>query len=133
MLPGPSAAPLWLAQGVLNGDGPSDARDADLAILAASAARLQRLVAADGPAARVIGEQGPVSDASLPARQLAYWQQLRLQVLAAMDQARPETAPAAAWAGLPPGWAEHPWHALNWQHAWRALEPDWLVQPRQPR
>lgn len=121
------APPLWWSPGLLNGSGPADARDARLQALGPAVAALVRLAASDGAAARHLGEQGPVQDAGLPARQHAYWLALAAQVRQAMAQGRPEAAPAPDWPGLPAGWARHPWHGLNWQRAWREIEPDWLL------
>jgi hypothetical protein len=41
-----------------------------------------------------------------------------------------ETAPAPGWPGLPEGWAAAPWHAFNWQRAWRQVEPQVLAEPQ---
>lgn len=119
--------PLWWSPGLLNGSGPADARDARLPGLQAAAARLMQLTAADGPTARHLGEQGEVQPSDLPSRQQAYWRMLEAQVRGAMDAGRTETDPAPAWNALAPDWARHPWHALNWQRAWREIEPDWLA------
>lgn len=126
-----AAGPLWASPGLLNGDGPGDARDARLAALQASTARLAALSADDGPAARHLGEQGPPQPATAPARHADYWRALPAQVRRAMDQGVAESAPAGTWPGLPDAWARHPWHALNWQRAWREVEQDWLP-PSQP-
>jgi hypothetical protein len=116
--------PLWWSPGLLNGSGPADGRDAHLPGLQAALAALVALVAGDGPRARHLGEQGGVQDAGLPARQQAYWLALAATVRAAQDAGRLESDPAPAWDGLPAGWAAHPWHALNWQRAWREVEQD---------
>jgi hypothetical protein len=117
-------APLWVAQGVLQGSGPPDGRDADLLMLQQATARLLALSEADGAQAVFIGEQGPLLGRSGVQVQWAYWQALRSQVVAAIERGDDETAPPPALpdgAGLP-GWATHPWHAMNWQRAWRQEE-----------
>lgn len=126
------AMPLWVAPGLLSGaggSGPPDGRDADLALLAASAGRLAQWAAADGGAARFLGEQGEPQDAGAPHRTQAYWLALRDAARAAIERGESDTAPAPAWTGLPEGWASHPWHALNWQRAWRQVEPEVLAAP----
>lgn len=123
-LPGP---PLWLAPGLLGGDAPPDGRDADLSLLRQSAAQLRSLAAADGEAARFIGEQGPPQDARAPARLQAYWSTLLHQVGAAIERGDLDSAAPPSWPAMPPGWAGHPWHALNWQRGWRQVEPEVLA------
>jgi hypothetical protein len=129
---GTAAAPvLWLAHGLLQGSGPPDGRDAALALLRDATAQLAALAAADGPAARFVGEQGPLLAADAPARHARYWGDLLQRAEAAVLRGDDETAPAPAWADLPPGWAAAPWHALNWQRAWRQAE-DALLAPGAP-
>lgn len=125
----PGQPVLWLAPGLLQGAGPPDGRDADLALLQQSSQRLQRLAAADGPAARFIGEQGPPLAASAPGLHAAYWTGLLDQARAAVARADDEAAPAPGWPGLPAGWQQAPWHGLNWQRAWRQVEPAMLAAP----
>ncbi|MCZ2440017.1 MAG: hypothetical protein LC119_07605 [Burkholderiales bacterium] len=121
---------IWYAPGLINGSGPGDARDADIAVLQRETLRLADLARADGATVRYLGEQGPVADAGAAAQQARYWQALLEAVRAAMEAGQPETAPPRSWPGLPPAWARHPWHALNWQHAWREAEVQWLEAPR---
>jgi len=123
---------LWLAPGLLDGHGPADGRDADLAQLQRAAAQLAALAAADGPQVRFVGDQGPPLAADGAARQAAYGQALLAAAEAAVARGDDETAPAPAWPGLPPAWAAHPWHALNWQRAWRQVEPRVLLLPGAP-
>jgi len=128
----PGRPALWLAPGLLQGEGgvgPPDGRDADLALLAQSAQRLAALAAADGPAARFIGEQGPPLPADAPLQHARYWTDLLAQARAAVERGDDETAPPPAWPGLPAGWAQAPWHALNWQRAWRQVEAEVLAAP----
>ncbi len=128
-LAGAGQATLWLAHGLLQGTGPPDGRDADLALLQQSSLRLAALAAADGPAARFIGEQGPLLAAAAPARHARYWADLRAAAEAAVLRGDDETAPAPAWPGLPEGWGAQTWHALNWQRAWREVERRWMGTP----
>jgi hypothetical protein len=123
------APPLWLAHGLLQGAGPPDGRDADLALLQQSAQRLAGLVGADGAAVRLVGEQGPLLPADAPALHAAYWAALLASARAAVERGGDETAPAPGWPGLPSGWQGHPWHAINWQRAWRQVEPGVLAAP----
>ena len=115
---------LWVAHGVLQGSSPPDGRDADLRTLQQSTARVLALSWADGAQARYIGEQGPPVGRAEVQQQLAYWQALHSQVAAAIERGDDETAPPPRLPGAagPPRWATHPWHALNWQRAWRQEE-----------
>lgn len=126
---GATQGPLWVAHGLLQGDGPPDGRDADLALLLQASQRLAALAAVDGPAVRFIGEQGPVMGAGAPARHAVYWSSLLDEARAAVARGDDETAPAPAWPGLPPSWQAHPWHGFNWQRAWRQVEPEVLAAP----
>jgi hypothetical protein len=120
---------LWVAHGLLQGEGPPDGRDATLTLLLQSSRRLQTLAAADGPAARFVGEQGPVLAADAPARHAAYWDGLLGAARVAVDRGDDETAPAPGWSGLPTGWQTHPWHGFNWQRAWRQVEDELPAAP----
>lgn len=123
--------PLWIAQGLLDGSGPPDGRDADLALLREAAARLAVWAAADGPAAQFIGEQGAPMDSAAPARHADYWARLLAAAAAAVDRGDDEAAPAPGWPGLPADWAASPRHGYNWQRAWRQVEAEALApQPR---
>lgn len=125
----PGRPALWLAPGLLQGDGPPDGRDADLALLAQSARRLADLAAADGPAVVFLGEQGLPLPADAPLQHARYWTEMLARARAAVLRGDDETAPAPGWPGLPAGWAQAPWHALNWQRAWRQVEAAVLVEP----
>jgi len=125
--------PLWVAPGLLDGNGPPDGRDADLALLQQSAAQLARLAAGDGAAARFIGEQGPPLGADAPARHAAYWQALLAAAALALERGDDETAPAPALDGFPAAWATQPWHGYNWQRAWRQAEDRLLATPAPTR
>ncbi|MCU7372974.1 hypothetical protein PEC18_19525 [Paucibacter sp. O1-1] len=118
--------PLWVAPGLLGGSGAPDGRDADLARLAESAGRLAELAAADGAAAQFLGEQGAPMDAGAPRRHQAYWLQLLAEARAAIERGESDTQAPPVWPGLATDWAAHPWHALNWQRAWRQVEPEVL-------
>lgn len=126
----PAPAPvLWFAPGLLNGAGPPDGRDADLALLQQAARRLDRLAAADGAAARFLGDQGPPLPADGAARHAAYWQALLAAAEAAVARGDDESAPAPALPGVAADWATQPWHGFNWQRAWRQVEPRVLAAP----
>ena len=128
--------PLWLAPGLLTEGSPPDGRDADLALLLASLQRLAVLAQPDGAAARWLGEQGPWMGASAPQDHAAYWQALQTAVAGAIERGDLEAADAPALPAGPgwsAGWAGHPWHGLNWQRAWRRLEPGLLAAPPPPR
>jgi hypothetical protein len=126
----PGAPAWWYAPGLATADGgPPEGRDASLAQLAESAARLAAWVAADGPRARLLGDQGPPLDAAALALRADYWRQLLAVATAAVQRGDDETAPALPWPGLPAAWAEHPRHRFNWQHAWREVEPAVLAAP----
>ena len=106
----PAGAPVvWVAHGLLQGAGPPDGRDADLALLQQSSAQLAQLAAADGPTARHVGEQGPLLAADGPAVHARYWAGLLASARAAVDRGDAETAPAPGWPGdsrgatAPPG------------------------------
>lgn len=128
----PGQPVLWLAHGLLQGDGPPDGRDADLAVLQQASARLAALAAADGPAARFVGEQGPLLPAAAPAQHARYWADLLAAAEAAVLRGDDETAAPPAWPGLPGGWAAAPWQLLNWQRAWRQAEAAVLAAPAPP-
>ncbi len=132
-LPGRAAA-LWFAPGLLNGSGPPDGRDADLALLQQGAERLQQLAAesAAGAAPLYLGEQGPPLADAAPQRHAGYWAELRRQALAALDRGDAEGGAAPSWPGLDPAWARHAWHGFNWQRMWRQAEPQWLAAPAAP-
>lgn len=117
---GPSAT--WVAHGLLSAGPPGDGRDADLAMLRKDLQQLMALAQPDGARAQWVGEQGAVQSADAPATMLRYWTTLLDTVGAAIDAGVDETAPAAALSGWPEALARHPWHALNWQRAWRQVE-----------
>ncbi|WP_144289912.1 hypothetical protein [Ideonella sp. A 288] len=115
----PSA--LWVAHGLLAAAPPGDGRDADLLRLRDSLRSAARLAAVDGPAVRWLGEQGGPQGASAPVEQARYWDDLDASVRQAIDQGVDESMPPAAMPAWP-GVSAHPWHALNWQRAWRQAE-----------
>jgi hypothetical protein len=116
------AQPLWIAHGLLWGDGPPDAREADVARLAASTRRLATRMARDGEAVRIVPEQGPVLDASAPAAQAAYWVRLVDAADAAVRAGGSATDPAPPGLSANAQWDTHPRHVLNWQRVWRQAE-----------
>ncbi|EHR69984.1 hypothetical protein BurJ1DRAFT_1111 [Burkholderiales bacterium JOSHI_001] len=113
--------PLFSAHGLLWGDGPPDARDAQLPQLLQSTEALARWAAAV-PQARWLPEQGPLLGADAPARHAAYWQELQRQAQQAVQRGDAAGGPPPRWPGLPDAWATHVRHTLNWQHAWREAE-----------
>jgi hypothetical protein len=116
------ASGVTSAHGLLWGDGPPDARDADLALLESAVQALQRLGTVR---TRWVGESGPLLDAAGLARQAAYLQALRTAAREAVEQGRLGLEPPAL-AGVAAADSAHPRHALNWQHAWREAEDRWL-------
>lgn len=116
------ASGVTSAHGLLWGDGPPDARDADLALLEAAVQALQRMGTAS---TRWVGESGPLLDAAGVARQADYLRALRAAAHEAVEQGRIGLDPPAL-AGPAAIDAAHPRHALNWQHAWREAEDRWL-------
>ena len=124
--------PLWLAPGLLTEGSPPDGRDADLAALLPSLQQLAALAQQDGAAARWLGEQGGWMGAGAPLAHAAYWQALKAAVGSAIERGDLEAAAAPALPAGPgwsAGWAGHPWHGLNWQRAWRQMEPELLAAP----
>lgn len=104
---------VWLAHGLLWGDGPPDGRDAELQTMERS---LQALLPRATPRTRWIGEAGAVLDAAAVHEQARYLVQLRERAAAAVAQGDTGTDP-------PPGSGpSHPRHALNWQRAVRQAE-----------
>lgn len=122
--------PLWTAHGLLWADAPPDLRDAELAPLAASYAKLAELARGDGTAARWLPEQGDVMGADAPARHARYLQQLEAEVMEALRQGTLETEPppppAANTLPLDDGLR----HSLNWQRAWHLLEARAFDEPQ---
>lgn len=115
------ASGVMTAPGLAWGDGPPDARDADLALLHAA---LQRLLQLGPVGTRWVGDSGPLLDPAALRQQAEYLQALRAAARAAVARGElglqpPELALSAAASA-------HPRHALNWQHAWREAEDDWL-------
>jgi hypothetical protein len=125
-------SPTWVAHGLLAAAVPGDGRDADLGLLESGLRRLQALAQADGSQARWVGEQGGAQPSDAPAMQARYWHDLAQAVGQAIDRADDETAPARPLRGWPPGLASHPWHALNWQRAWRQEEAKRFDVPAEP-
>jgi len=125
----PGAPAWWFAPGLIAGGGVPDGHDAELATLLSSTRRLQALAQADGGAARWVGDQGGALDAGAPAREAAYWQALLAAAEAAQERGAAETDAAPDLAGQPAGWTAQAGHALNWQRAWRQVEPLTLGGP----
>jgi hypothetical protein len=123
-------ARLWWSPGLLNGDGPFDARDTELRRLVDALAQLEALAARDGRQAVHVGDQGPVRGADWPALSLRYGRGLMATVRERIDAGGAETDPPGRWPGLAPDWSGHPWHGLNWQRAWRQIEPELLGERR---
>lgn len=115
------ASGVMAAHGLLWGDGPPDARDADLALLTQA---LRHLAELGAPAARWVGDSGPLLDAQQVADQARYLQALQATARAAVESGQTGVE-APALAG-PEAASGHPRHALNWQRAWRQAEDTWL-------
>lgn len=107
------ASGLWLAHGLLWGDGPPDTRDADLEPMQQA---MQALLPRATPRSRWVGEAGGLLDAEGLRAQVAYLVRLREAAAEAVRQGDLATEP-------PPGSGpDHPRHALNWQRAVRQAE-----------
>ena len=121
---------VMVAHGLLWGDGPPDARDGEVVLMAQSLARLPSLPPASGrrAAVRWVGETGPLLDAGAVAAQAAY-----LQALAAAAHQAAQQGDPGLQVPLLPGHeaaSAHPRHALNWQRAVRQAEDEGLRAPR---
>lgn len=107
------ASGVWLAHGLLWGDGPPDTRDADLQALEQS---LRALLPRARAGSRWIGEAGAELDATGVHGQAGYLVRLRERAAAAVEQGDTGTE-------APPGSGpSHPRHELNWQRAVRQAE-----------
>lgn len=114
--------PLWVAHGLLWGDGPPDLRDAEPAAMRASLTRLVHLSAADGAQARWMPEQGALLDAGAPQRHSQYLDSLQQAVARAQEQGALETELPDTLSGVPAQTLAAPRHALNWQRMWQLEE-----------
>jgi len=123
--------PLWVAHGLLWGEGPPDLRDAELPAMTASYQRLATLAAPDGPAARWLPEQGPWLPADGPAQHAAYLRALVATVQQAQQHGGLETDLPARLPGTAPVMNQGLRHGLNWQRAWHLLE-DSAFDPASP-
>jgi len=124
----------WIAHGLLAAAPPGDGREAELALLESGLRRLQDLARPDGGRARWVGEQGGVQTGGETAEQARYWRDLLAAAAAAIDSGVAESAPPPPLPGWSAAVTGHPWHALNWQRAWRQVEarelgPDASVPP----
>lgn len=121
---------LWVAHGLLWGDGPPDARDADVALLASSTERALQLARRDGVRATWVPEQGSPLSAPAAAAQAAYWRRLQ--------EAARETVSRGEVEGVPPppglagraDWEAHPRHAMSWQRVMRQTSDAMFNRPR---
>lgn len=111
------ASGVMVAHGLLWGDGPPDARDADLARLAAAVAQLPQLAPT---AVRWVGDSGPLLDPGGLAAQASYLQALVAAAREAVQQGGMGLQPPVL-SGHEAA-STHPRHALNWQRAWRQAE-----------
>ena len=114
--------PLWVAHGLLWGEGPPDLRDAELPAMAASFSRLAALAAPDGPAARWLPEQGPWQPADAAVQHAAYLRALEAAVRQAQQRGALETDLPAHLPGTADVMTQGLRHGLNWQRAWHLLE-----------
>jgi hypothetical protein len=112
---------IVVAQGLLwEGDVP-DLHEAHIDVMAASLRALQKF----SKGARVLGEQGELTQPSAIAQHLRYVQQLRAAVWAQLQRGEVQaasgvTAQLPEFASLPSYAARHPLHV---QRVWRELEP----------
>jgi hypothetical protein len=112
---------IVVAQGLLwEGDVP-DLHEAHIDVMAASLRALQKF----SKGARVLGEQGELTQPSAIAQHLRYVQQLRAAVWAQLQRGEVQgasgvTAELPEFASLPSYAARHPLHV---QRVWRELEP----------
>jgi hypothetical protein len=125
-------APLWVAHGLLWGDGPPDLRDAEPGVLTGAVAQLLQWAAVDGQAARWVPEQGPMQDAAAPQRHLVYLAALQEAVGAAQARGALETEVPDTLPGVPASTTAAPRHALNWQRMWQLMEQASFAEPAQP-
>lgn len=116
------ASGVGVAHGLLAAEPPGDGRDADLKLLHSGLLRLADGARADGARARWVPEQGALLAADAPATQARYWRDMLQAVGAAIDAGADESAPAQRLSDWPEAVNAHPWHALNWQRAWRQVE-----------
>lgn len=121
---------LWVAHGLLWGDGPPDARDADVALLAASTDRALRLAQPDGVRATWVPEQGGLLHAPAVAAQAAYWRRLREAAREAASRGEVEGTPPPPGLAGEAAWEAHPRHAMNWQRVMRQTSDAMLNRPR---
>lgn len=112
------------AHGLLWGDGPPDARDADLRLLAEAVTRLPAL---GHPGTRWVGENGPLLDDAGVRAQGDYLRALRQAAHDALvlGQQELDAPPLVGHEAI----TGHARHALNWQRAWRQVEPQVLATP----
>lgn len=115
------ASGMAFAPGLLWGRQAPDGRGADIARMAASTRALTRL--ANMPAqVGWLGSQGGPLPASAPMEAAAYWQALHDAVAAGVREGDLGLEVPPRLPGIDAAFTAHPWHALNWQRAWRQAE-----------
>lgn len=119
------ASGIAFAPGLLGDGRAPDGRDADLQDLAQATAALPALPGLPAPV-RWLGAQGGLQDGDAPQLATAYWQALDLAVNQALDRGDSGEQTPATLPGVAAAVTAGPWHALNWQRAWRQAEPRWL-------
>ncbi|MCU0967838.1 MAG: hypothetical protein MUF03_03285 [Rubrivivax sp.] len=123
------ASGVTTAHGLLWTGSPPDGRDGHVATMRASTERLLEVVPRGG---RWIGEQGGVEADAAVVATARYWRRLEATARHAVEGGL-AAMPAIDPAGLPAGWLDHPYHALNVQRVWRQVEDDWLGEMRDGR
>lgn len=119
------AGQVGMAPGLLGGAGVPDARDADIWTLPDEIDALLQW-ARSARVTRWWGGQGPVRTLEDVRQQQAYWRALWARADAGVQADDDGLVVGRGWPGIPPAWFDHPWHALNWQRAWRQAESRWL-------
>ena len=121
------ASGIAFAPGLLWGRQAPDGRSADIAHLAEATRRLAQPSGLPGwPDAsqniRWLGSQGGLQPATAPAAVAGYWQALQDAVASGVQGGELGLTVPAVLPGVDAAFTAHPWHALNWQRAWRQAE-----------
>jgi hypothetical protein len=115
------ASGIAFAPGLLWGRHAPDGRSADLQRLAAATRDLTQLPGMP-PAVRWLGSQGVLQPGSASGEAAGYWQALLKAVADGLERGELGLEVPSRLDGVDPAFTTHPWHALNWQRAWRQAE-----------